>query len=218
MINNVSFFCQACSWTGLSFRTAGILAVLVFAPINSAHACACCAEQGYRSETVSELGSLGRHILQSIRFAPRADLDGSADDTLGLIKLSPDEPEGSTAYDLESTVEPDLLKFKLSQEGQERGEVSFPMPAVMTRFGVDTRDPADSGNRLGPTLYREWRLTGDATLTGLVTKGTHTAQIRLILQGRGNYCVDVQDFTHWSIAVEGKAIRFSLIGELERND
>ncbi|WP_337660594.1 hypothetical protein [Anderseniella sp. Alg231-50] len=218
MIGKVSFICQACFWAGASYRAAGILVVLVFAPINSAHACACCAETGYRSETVSEVGTLGRHILQSIRFTSRAELDGSADNTLGLIKPSSDEPEGSLVYALESTVEPDILKFKLSREGQERGEISFPLPSVMTRFGVDTRDPADSENRLGPTLYREWRLTGDATLTGLVTKGTQTAQIRLILQGRGNYCVDVLDFTHWSLAVEGKAIRFSLIGELERND
>lgn len=215
-MKNSFFSRQAHSRAGIFFRVAAILVVLVFAPVNSARACACCPEVGYRYEGVNEIDTAGRAMLQQIRFTSRAELNGSADDTLGLIERSSDGPEEFPVYVLAISVEPGLLKFKLSREGQERGEISFPLPAVMTRFAVDPRDPADAENPRGPTLYREWRLTGDATLTGMVAKGTHTAQIQLILQGRGNYCVDAQDFTHWSLVVEGKAIQFTLIGELER--
>lgn len=209
---------QAHFWAGYFSRVVAILAVLVFAPVNSARACACCSEAGHRYEGADEIGSADRAMLQQIRFTAKAELSGRADDTMGLIERSSDEREEFPEFVLASAVEPGLLKFRLSREGQERGEISFPLPAVMTRFAVDPRDPADAENPRGPTLYREWRLTGDATLTGMVAKGTHTARVRLILQGRGNHCVDAQDFTHWSLAVEGKAIQFTLSGELDNSN
>lgn len=209
---------QAHSWPGHLFRVAAILVILAFVPVNTARACACCSEAGHRYEGVNEIGSADRAMLQQIRFTARAELSGRADDTMGLIERSSDEREEFPVFVLASAVEPGLLKFRLSREGEERGEINFPLPAVMTRFAVDPRDPADAENPRGPTLYREWRLTGDATLTGMVVKGMHTARVRLVLQGRGNHCVDAQDFTHWFLAVEGKAIQFTLSGELDNSN
>lgn len=217
-MKTIRFICQAHCWIVVFFRNAVIPAILIFAQINSASACACCTEVGQRHEAVRGIDDIQRDVLQSIRFTSRAELIGDEDYVKGLIELSPDEPLSSFEYALASSVEPGLLTFELSQAGQKRGKISFPLPTVIALFEVDTRDAAESENLLGPALYREWRLTGDATLTDMATKGTHTAQIRLILQGRGNSCPNVQDFSHWSLAAEGKDIQFELIGDMQRND
>lgn len=216
-MKKISLIYHSHLWIRAFVRKAAILAVLVFVQISFASACACCTEVGQRNEGVREIDDIQRDVLQSIKFTSRAQLVGNEDDVRGLINLSIDGSIGSFEYVLASKVAPHLLTFELSQDGQERGKIIFPLPDAMTLFEVDTRDMSSSENGLGPLLYREWRLTGSAILTGMVSEGAHTADIRLILQGRGNSCPNVQDFSHWSLVAEGKDIQFELIGDMQGN-
>ncbi|MEP0519055.1 MAG: hypothetical protein ABJO09_04610 [Hyphomicrobiales bacterium] len=216
-MRTISFVYKARYWIGVLIGNAAIFATLVLAQINSANACACCTEVGQRHEGVREIDDIQRDVLQSIKFASRAELIGNEDDVKGLAQRSFDEPRVSFKYELASIVEPHLLTLELSQDGHEQATISFPLPAIMTVFEVDTRDTASSENLLGPLLYREWQLAGEAILTGMAAEGARRARIRLILQGRGNSCPNSQDFSHWALAAEGDDIHFELIGEMKKS-
>ena len=51
-------------------------------------------------------------------------------------------------------------------------------------------------------------------LSGIVASSGARAKARLILHGYGNSCTDAHDFTHWTLVVTGRDIRFTLLGEL----
>lgn len=191
-----------------------LLAALFMVPSNPAYACGCCSEVGQRDEITSKIGNSDLEVLQALQFGSIAELFGIADDATGLLDLSVEGEEELFDFAMTSKVSPDLITFRLSHAGKGRGTISFPIPEQISVFRVDIRDGKISKGRHGPALYKEWRLNGDATLTGLVTKGIHKAKSKLVLQGRGISCPDTDDFSHWSLTVDGSRAQFRLTGEL----
>lgn len=194
----------------------GMLLALLITTSIPALACACCSQTGQRYETTNKIEEIEQEILQAIKFGPIAKLFSRADDAIGLIDMSLRDDETLSEFDILSTFSPNLLTFRLSHAGKDRGTIRFPQPQHISKFLVDIHDGKTSKDMHGPALYKEWRLNGTATLSGLAIKGTHKAKVRLVLQGRGIACPTVEDFSHWSIAVDGKQVKFRLIGGLER--
>ena len=84
----------------------------------------------------------------------------------------------------------------------------------MSVFGGDPREPT-SHNGTGPRLYKEWKLTAKANGTGIFALGIARASlITLILQGHGNSCTTSEDFTHWTLVVQGPNAAYSFLGDL----
>jgi hypothetical protein len=107
------------------------------------------------------------------------------------------------------------LSFSLDNLSGRSGTLSLRLPQKISIFEVDPRDSADQGT--GPVLYKEWKLTGEVTGTG-VFSGTNSSNqvLTLILQGRGNSCTSAADFTHWTLVMEGPNGSYSLFGDLVR--
>ena len=51
----------------------------------------------------------------------------------------------------------------------------------------------------------------------IATLSLARAQSRLVLQGRGNMCLDAQDFKNWVLKIYGKYAEFSLYGDFEKS-
>lgn len=184
-----------------------IAALLTQTP--AAQACACCSEAGQRLETTDKidgyvLGELGR-----IRFAQTAVLysDAGFPDTIeGIASPSPDP------YRVRAAIR-GTIGFDLYDPAGRRGRVLFRLPSVISRFEVDPRGGGATPPN-GPGLYKEWRLSGPAQLSGIATGGTAVAT--LILHGGGNSCTSSYDFTDWTLAVKGKGVSFTFLGKLVR--
>lgn len=194
---------------GLSFG-----ALVLMSNADRAHACACCADAGFRVETAGPLEALERDMLEGLRFKDKATLASREFDVEGLPLPSYDAPDDFYGYHLETVFETDHWTLTLSEKGGKRGTIKFPMPETLDQFHIDPRDGVAHQGAGGPLLYKEWRLAGAATLNDMDATVNKTVQARLILHGRGNACSNEGDFGHWTLSVEGEGVRFTLIGEL----
>jgi hypothetical protein len=175
-----------------------------------AEACACCTNPGQRTVQSVRFDTTHRAQFQDLKFAPGAELylgEGDPEQVKGVA-------QPSAHYTLGVTVRPEGLSFAFSDKAGRSGTLSLAYPETLSRFEVDPREgKPDSG--LGPTLYKEWKLTAKAVGTGIFAPGTGRNQrITFILQGRGNSCTDVTHFTAWTLVVHGPAAEFSLFGAL----
>jgi len=177
-----------------------------------ARACACCTELGQRLETTGPLRDHERAELERVKFAGTSQLYASAafpDDVKGIA--DPTEKP----YNLRSSREDGRFVLDLVDANGKAGQIALPVRRL-TRFEVDTRDETAKDRGLGPALYKEWRIEGEARLSGTFAAGGNRALARLILHGSGNSCTDSSSFTHWSLVVTGRGVRFTLLGALEK--
>jgi hypothetical protein len=148
-------------------------------------------------------------MLMSLRFADKAQLFlGAADvDSVEGI-LSP-----SQRYVIKAEWLGGTLIFALEDAAGHGGTLALTLPSKASVFEVDTRD--DEGAGLGPSLYKEWKLTGKAAGTGVFALGAGPRQLlTLIVQGHGNSCTDASDFSHWTLIMEGPKANYSLFRDL----
>lgn len=192
-----------------AFLGAALLAWLGLA--QSALACACCTEPGQRLERTVALSPGLSEELSRVRFASTASLlaDAGFPDTVKGV-AAPD----TGAYHLVADRIKGRLAFQLTNPAKQSGRIAMALPRQLTRFEVDPRHPASNGH--GPELYKEWRLEGEATLSGIVGASGRRGHARLILHGHGNGCTTADHFTHWTLSVVGPDIRFTFLGEFIR--
>jgi hypothetical protein len=186
-----------------------VAAIVALAMPRAALACACCSNQGQRNVNVEALDQSKRVLLEALRFANEAKLY--------LGEADPDSVEGiaspSSTYALTAAWENNRIVFTLKSEQGQAGTLALPLPGKISIF--DPRDAPDQGT--GPSLYKEWKLTGQAAGTGAFGAGTGPDQLlTLIVQGRGNSCASDSDFTHWTLVMQGPKANYSLFGELVR--
>ncbi len=176
-----------------------------------AAACACCSEPGQRLELTDDIDTYIRGELEQLRLEATATLYSDAgfpETTLGIVAPSLDP------YRVEGGLEGGEFVFDLSDAAGATGRIVLALPARIDRFEVDTRDGEQPPGGNGPALYKEWRLSGTVTLAGIFAAKAATAHARLILHGRGNSCTSAQDFTHWTLAVTGADVAFTLLGKV----
>lgn len=174
----------------------------------SALACACCAEKGFYSISYNAMTSYERDEMKKLRFDATANLytDAAGDDGIkGITNIA-------DSYDLVGRfLNPGLsLTFKT---GSSTGVLSLPMPAKMLRYKVDTHSNEGEGD---PILYKEWRLEGNTSGTGIFKSGIIApTKYFLVLQGRGNVCDNASDFTHWRLEITGRKASYAFFGKLQ---
>lgn len=188
---------------------AGLLALTCLAG-RHAFACACCTDIGQRRVGVEKLDSSKLDEIQKVRFAKQAHLFvGEADPAAIKGVASP-----SATYDLQVSQKDGGFVFSLRNDAGRQGTLSLSRPESVSVFEVDPREPTPQ-NGTGPRLYKEWKLTAKATGTGVFALGAARGSvITLILQGHGNSCTISEDFTHWTLVVQGTNAAYSFFGDL----
>lgn len=180
----------------LRISLVAVFAALAAAP--AAYACACCAEPGtwFQYTDRVDAGEVNR-----VQFRPVARLyltAGGFDAVKGIAT-----PKARYPLVVQKAGRAWTLRFGSS------GTISFALPARGEQFGVDLGDGKRSGGG-GPLLYKELRLKGTARGGGTFSGGT----FRLILMGRGNNCLNADDFHRWRLEVSGRDGGYALFGEL----
>jgi hypothetical protein len=172
--------------------------------------CACCATAGewftrqepVTGETLSDFGRLG--------MAGNASLSMSEAGADGVRGIS----DALETYALTVSRNGRRWTLRLRGEGGKEGTLSFDVPRAATVFGVDLRDGQQGGGG-GPLLYKEWRIEGPLTGTGVFRQGAGAGtRFRLVLQGRGNMCTNAADYKNWTLQVSGPRSRYSFYGTL----
>ena len=170
--------------------------------------CACCASAGewfttqeaVTEETLREFGRLG--------LSGNASLSVSEAGAEGVRGIS----DALETYALTLSRSRRRWTLRLRGEGGKEGTLSFDVPRMATVFGVDLRDGQQGGGG-GPLLYKEWRIEGPLTGTGVFKQGAGAGtRFRLVLQGRGNMCTNAADYKNWTLQVSGPRSRYSFYG------
>lgn len=143
----------------------------------NAWACACCADKATWYETTSPLQSFERDELARLKVSPTAFDVPTNEGRNGKYTVSASFT-GAT--------------WKIGLSGLPA--LTFAVPRKATTFVTDLYDGSVYGAG-GPALYKELRLTGPASGPG--------KHFLLVLQGRGNNCLNGGDFTHWRLEITG---------------
>jgi len=165
-------------------------------------ACACCSELGDRFVERVGITELERGIFDEVSFATEASTTLGADYSR---PVSMTVSKGRNAW-----------TFAVTLPDGESGRLIFPIPGIVARFEVDPREPAESPSGVQrPVLYKEWKLIAKPTGEGILQDNASGDQMMaLILQGRGNRCVDPADFTAWTIVLYGSRGEVTFFGNL----
>jgi len=181
---------------------------LLSIPPRAAQACACCSDPGERTESTKKLEGYEKEVLEKVRFArtTRLLLRGVG---LGGVRGIPEPQE---TYTLTVARDGDAWTFQLEDAHKHRGTLRF-APTAVTSFFVDPQDPSRKGEVV---LYKEWRLEGPVTRTGIFAPadGGAAPAVRLVLQGNGNSCTEAAQFRAYSLTVSGPAEQYTFYGPL----
>jgi hypothetical protein len=190
---------------------------------NNAMACACCVDEGFYSISTEKPREYVLGILDSMEFAPKAEIYiGAADyETLKGLEIVSQEYEsgvwssGGNAFNLVNEFTNKTWKLTFKTPGGKTGTLTMPMPTQMVQFKVDTHDTKDNG--LGVTLYKEMRFKGYVQSgTGIFRAGiVKPTSYFLVFQGHGNGCDDVSNYTHWHLEIDGKKAKYEFNGKLK---
>jgi hypothetical protein len=164
--------------------------------------CACCSDEG---EWYQRTGKTDFDQLERVRFATAV----KTYEPPGL------DGELSSTYVLSHTRAGRRWQLRFRDEQGKTGTLSFALPPRAVNYGADMHDGSDSG--LGPLLYKEWRLSGPAQVTGdfkRVMKGP--TRFHLILQGKGRGCTEAEDFEHWTLQLSGAGDSYTFYGSLNK--
>lgn len=187
------------------------IAASILAFASPAFACACCTHTGWRYVETEKMSERRLVQIEQMAFAKIATLSvGEADPRIRGIE------NPSTDYQLAVTREKERMVFAFRDPQGRSGKLTLAIPQTISIFEVDPRgDTKDNG--LGPSLYKEWKLTANAVGDGLFRRVTGAGQkITLVLHGRGIGCTDAGHFTDWTLLVHGPSDRFTLYGTLDR--
>jgi hypothetical protein len=174
-------------------------------PTDDALACACCTNRAGRYVEVEPLTAPRLDKIEQMTFAEEAFVaQGAADHPIDLKDFGP-------ALQLAVRQTKTEIVFAFRGDGGRTSEVTLALPGTISIFEVDPRGgEPDSG--LGPTLYKEWQLTGTATAAGVLRPlvESHDQKLTLLVQGRGRGCTEASQFTDWTLTIHGPAGKLSL--------
>ena len=189
----------------ISFISA--IALFLINPAN-AHACACCATAGIWSEYTDSLENYDVEQLNQLQYSPTAKLVVGA---AGFATIKGLASESET-YTLSHSKNNRSWNFHFTDTKGKAGNLSFSLPPQKTEFGTDFYDKPVADSR----LYKEVRLTGKLAGNGIFESGINNdSRYKLILQGRGNYCLDSDDFKHWILEISGPQSSYSFYGSFK---
>jgi hypothetical protein len=171
-------------------------------------ACACCSNDGQWFEYKKKLDSVDLEELNGAKFAAKSRLYETE---------AEDEGVALTSSDFTLKLSRAQSKWTLALQGAEgeKGSLILNLPPTATYFGSDPRD--GKASVAGPLLYKELRMEGRVSGTGVFAKGLKPgSRFRLVLQGRGNVCMMAEDFNNWILQVYGRQVRFGFYGSFDK--
>lgn len=183
------------------------LATLLLWP-SEAIACACCAETGTWFEITEKIDSSTLPEIKRLKFEPVANLYVTAQGLEGIKGIA----SPSKSYTLSHSQNQRSWNLAFKNDQGKTGNLSFPIPTTAESFGTDLLDGSQGGGG-GPLLYKELRMEGRVAGNGIFAKGiTSDTKYRLILQGRGNNCLNVDNFKSWKLQVLGSRASYLFYG------
>jgi hypothetical protein len=189
-------------------------AILALAQTGIASACACCTNTGQRYVENTKFDGYRRTVVTEVRFATEATLYTDERDLAEIKGLA---NPSSQPYGFGVAQRKDRFTFSFRDEKKNEGTITLILSDAISIFEVDTRDQENKDRGLGPSLYKEWRLTAPFSGTGIFKAGNGGYQrVTLILQGRGRGCTEASHFTHWTISVYGPLGNYLFYGGLEK--
>jgi hypothetical protein len=201
------------------FGAISILAAVMVVSALGNDFCACCVERGYYEMGQERPGTYVLGILDEMKFARSAQLymtEAGFDGVKGLDALKAEiESDAKTEFDIvESFVKRTwTLTFKVTGK---TGTLRLPMPTLMTRFKVDTREEGNEDRGLGVSLYKEFSFRGNVAMANGMFRFANTrTTFHLVFQGNGNGCDSSADFRHWRLELKGPRTRFAILGKLD---
>ncbi|MDR2858266.1 MAG: hypothetical protein LBV50_10530 [Novosphingobium sp.] len=175
-----------------------------------------CADSVQRHAAAERLSQRRMEIVEAMRFGDSAMIAGA--------EINRDPVEGrdwiidgnSTRFSLSLDRRPGRMVFTLNGDwGHETGVLTLTLPKKIGIFAVDTAPDEEGDRPTGPMLYRQWRLTGAIVGTGIFRRAAGMGQkATLILHGRGNGCLDADNFYAWSLLLHGPVGKTTLYGPL----
>lgn len=188
-------------------------ALLAMGALGEAEACACCSDTGQRYVATADIQDYQQAEVDRMRFGTKAELFLGSADTSDVPDIGIANPDSS--YTMATKRDGKTVTFDFTGSAGQRGSLSMVLPVKVSFFEVDTRETPDTG--LGPPIYKEWKFTADPKASGDFAGGAGEGQhLTLILQGHGNNCVSAEDFTHWTLVMEGPKANYLLFGELAK--
>ncbi len=189
--------------------TLALAALVMFALCGEALACACCSNPGQRTVEVVALDADKRAVLEALRFAVEAELYMDESDSGGHTGIDSELSQ----YTLKADWQGNRIVFTLNDGHGYAGTLVLDLPGKISIFEVDPRNSKDAG--AGPLLYKEWKVTGKVSGTGKFASGTGPKQLlTLIAQGSGVSCTSAEDFSHWTLVMQGPKANYSFFGAL----
>jgi hypothetical protein len=186
------------------------LAALCAVTLQQAWACACCTNSGQRRVGSEALDAYKIGVVEELRFSAAAKLFTGEAEPTDVKGIS--SPAGS--YGLSAAWSKDQLTFTFRDEAGKSGTLSLRRPGTVSIFEVDPRSD-DPESHHGPTLYKEWKITSRPTGSGIFNVGLGPSQLlTLVVQGRGNSCTHADDFTHWTLVMQGPKANYMFFGNL----
>lgn len=174
-----------------------------------ANFCACCAERGeYSIRTKKpddyEIGELKRLRIAETNLYTDA---GYPETIKGISPLT----ENYTANFLWQNAG---WKFDFKNDKNGAGILNLLKSPTMVDFRTDTYNEGE------PILYKELRFKSKVKIgTGIFSKGIAPAtEYFLVLQGKGNNCMNAEDFTHWRLEITGRKADYAFFGTLKWAD
>lgn len=196
----------------LSKVGAGALALMLMAwlawPVK-ALACACCAEPGVWYERTAPIETYELSEINRLRFDAVATtyMDAGGEDSIEGVSNVAD------AYALSLSKGRGRWVLSFKDKAGRTGTLALAVPGTLTNFGADIHDTQEG---VETQLYKEWRLTGAVTGTGVFKKGsTPRTRYRLVFQGRGNICTSAETFDNWTLQVFGPGAAYSFYGKFK---
>ena len=165
-------------------------------------ACACCT-QGQRNVATVALPASNRN--RGLRFAGKATLfTGEADAGIaGIHAVGKLRTHGKMAGR-------PVLSFR--DKLGHTGDLSMARPKTVSVFEVDPRDRPDRGK--GPRSTRNGSSPPRPPAAACSGRASRRALLTLILQGGGNSCTSANDFSHWTLVMQGPKANYTLFGDL----
>ena len=190
----------------ISFISA--IALFLINPAN-AHACSgCCGIAGEWSENTDSLKDYDVESLNQLKFSPTANLFMNL---AGFDNIKGLDSESDT-YTISHSSNNRSWNFRFTDTKGKTGNLSFSLPPQKTEFGTDFYDKPTADSR----LYKEVRLTGKLAGNGIFASGINNdSRYKLILQGRGNGCLNPDDFQHWILQISGPQSSYSFYGSFK---
>ena len=183
------------------------LTVMLLMPVQ-VFGCACCAERGDYFHRESELADFEISELEKIELGSAIlHTDAGYPDSIVGVK-----PLGES-FTIKAGLRGKSWQFSFTDDKARTALLVLARPQMAQVFGVD-QDPLSESSTV--VLYKEMRFDFRVESgTGFLKEGIDSStRYKLILQGRGNMCMNASDFSTYILQVHGNKANYSFFGKL----